>query len=106
MSGEEIGDIHEANKPLDPNYKPEHQSKSQLPSVTGKSSPIKTPRKPTLKTPTRPTPKALTTPKSVKIQSETVNDMLTPILNPTMMKTPVLVHEGARQKLIEWMVHP
>ena len=27
--------------PLDPNYKPEHQSKSKLPSVTGKSSPEK-----------------------------------------------------------------
>ena len=64
----------------------------------GKSSPLKTPRKPILKTPTRPTPKALTTPKSVKIQSETVNDMLTPIQNPTTMGTPVSVHGGAQQK--------
>ena len=84
-----------ANNPLDPNYKPEHQSKSKLPSVTGKSSPIKTPRKPTLKMPTRPTSKALTTPKSVKIQSETENDMLTPIPNPTTMGTPVSVYGGA-----------
>ena len=67
VSGEEVGEIHGANKPLDPNYKPEHQSKSKLPSVTGKSSPIKTPRKPILKMPARPTPKTLTTPRSVRI---------------------------------------
>ena len=48
--------------------------------------------------PTRPTPKAVTTPKSVKIQSETVNDMLTPIPNPTMMGTPVSVHGRARPR--------
>ena len=97
-TGEEVGEVHGANKPLDPNYKPEHQSKSKLPSVTGKSSPIKTPIKPILKMPTRPTPKALTTPKSVKIQSGTVNDMLTPILNPNTMGTPVSVHGGAQPK--------
>ena len=54
-SGDEVGEVHGANKPLDPNYKPEHQSKSKLPSVTGKLSPIKTPRKPILKMPARPT---------------------------------------------------
>ena len=94
-SGDEVGKVHGANKPLDPNYKAEHQSKSKLPSVTGKSSPIKTPRKPILKMPVRPTPKVLTTPKSVKIQSETVDDMLNPIPNPTLMGRPVLVHGGA-----------
>ena len=98
MAGKEGGEVHGANKPLDPNYKPEHQSKSKLPSVTGKSSPIKTPRKPILKMPTRPTPKALTIPKSVKIQSEMEKDMLTPIPNPTMMGTPVSVHGGAWPK--------
>ena len=36
-SGETVGEVHGADKPLDPNYKPEHQSKSKLPSVTGKS---------------------------------------------------------------------
>ena len=61
-SVEEVSEVHGAHKPLDPNYKPEHQSKSRLLSVTGKSSSIKTPRKPILKTPARPTPKALTTP--------------------------------------------
>ena len=65
-SGEEVGEVCGANKPLDPNYKPEHQSKSKLPSVTGKSSPIKTPRKTILKTLARLTPKALNTPKTVK----------------------------------------
>ena len=98
LSGEDVGEVHGENKPLDPNYKPEHQSKSKLPSVTGKLSPIKTPRKSILKMPARPTPKVLTTPKSVKIQSETVNDILTPIPNPTLMGIPVLVHGGAQPK--------
>ena len=96
MAGEEVGEVHGTNKPLDPNYKPEHQSKSNLPSVTGKSFLIKTPRKPILKMLTRPTPKALTTPKSVKIQSEMENDMLTPIPNRTTIGTPVLVYGGAQ----------
>ena len=67
-SGDEVGEVHGANKPLDSNYKPEHQSKSKLPRETGKLSPMKTPRKPILKTLARPTPKVLATPKSVRIQ--------------------------------------
>ena len=94
-SGEEVGEVHGENKPLDPNYKPEHQLKSKLQSVTGKSSPIKTPRKPILKMPARPTPKTLTIPRSVRIQSDTVNDMSTPNLNLTLMGKPVLVYGGA-----------
>ena len=62
-SGEIVGEVHGAEKPLDTNYKPEHQSKSKLPSVTGKSSPIKTIRKPILQTPIKLTPKRLATPK-------------------------------------------
>ena len=62
------------------NYKPEHQSKSKLPSVTGKSSPIKTIRKPILQTPARLTPKRLATPKLVRIQSDTTNDL--PVTEP------------------------
>ena len=46
----------------------------------------------------RPTPKVLATPKSVRIQSETVNDMPAPISSPTLMGTPVSVHRGAQQK--------
>ena len=98
-SGDKVGEVHGANKPLDPNYKPEHQSKSKLPSVTGKLSPIKTPRESILKMPARPTPKVLPTPKSVRMQSETVNDMPTPVSNPTLMGTPVLVHRGAQPKI-------
>ena len=98
VSDEQVGEVHGANKPLDPNYKPEHQSKSKLPSVTGKSSPAKTPRKPILRMPARPTPKALTTPKSVTIQPESVDDMPAPLLNCTPMGMPVLVQGGAQLK--------
>ena len=56
-SGETVGEVHGADKPLDPNYKPEHQSKSKLPSVTGKSSPEKVIRKPISQTPSRHTPR-------------------------------------------------
>ena len=97
-SGEQVGEVHGANKPLDPNYKPEHQLKSILPSVTGKSSPTRTPRKPIIRTPARPTPKALTTPMSVMIQSESMDDMLAPIPNPNLMGMPVSVHGGAQLK--------
>ena len=88
----------EADKPLDPNYKPEHQSKSTLPSVTGKTSPEKIVRKPILQTPPRHTPRRLATPKSVRIQSEVVSDITSPDSNPTLMRTPVMVHGGARPK--------
>ena len=102
MSGEQVGEVHGACKPLDSNYKPEHQSKSKLPSVTGKSSPTKTPRKPILKmpamTPARLTPQVLTTPKSVTIRSENVDDMPAPNQNPTLVGTPVLVQGGALPK--------
>ena len=77
-AGETVGEVHGADKPLDPNYKPEHQSKSKLPSVTGKSSPEKVIRKPILQTPTRHTARRLATPKSVRIQPEVVSDMTTP----------------------------
>ena len=103
-SGETVGEVHGAHKPLDPNYKPEHQSKSKLPSVTGKSSPEKIIRKPILQTPSRHTPRRLATPKSVRIQSEVVSDMTTPDLaipnnsDPTPMRTPVIMHGGARPK--------
>ena len=93
--GEKVGEVHGANKSLDPNYKPEHQSKFKLPSVTEKSSPAKTPRKPILRTPIRSTPKALTIPKSVTIQSEPMDEMPAPIQKPTRIGTPVMVKGGA-----------
>ena len=97
-SGETVGEVHGADKPLDLNYKPEHQSKSKLPSVIGKSSPEKIMRKPILQTPSRHTPRRLATPKSVRIQSEVVSDMTVPDSNPTPIKTPIMVHGGARPK--------
>ena len=62
-SGETVGEVHGADKPLDPNYKPEHQSKSKLPSVTGKLSPEKIIRKPISQIPSRYIPRKLVTPK-------------------------------------------
>ena len=98
VSGETVGEVHGADKPLGSNYKPEYQSKSKLPSVKGKSSPEKIVRKPILQTPARHTPRRLATPKSVRIQSEVVNDMTAPDSDPTPMGTPVMVHGGARPK--------
>ena len=97
-SGETVGEVHGADKPLDPNCKPEHQSKSKLPSVTGKSSPEKVVRKPILQTPSRHTPRRLATPKSVRIQSEVGGDMTTPNSITTPKSTLVRQHGGARPK--------
>ena len=97
-SGETVGEVHGAEKPLDPNYKPEHQSKSKLPSVTGKSSPEKIIRKPILQTPSRYTPRRLATPKSVRIQSEVVSNMTTSDSDTTPIRTTVRQHGGARPK--------
>ena len=95
--GESVGEVHGADKPLDPNYKPEHQSKSKLPSVIGDKSPMKSVREPTPQTPVRTTPKRVLTPKSVRIQSTNTNDMPKIIQNPTPQQTP-MVHGWARPK--------
>ena len=97
-SGETVGEVRGAGKPLDPNYKPEHQSKSKLPSVTGKLSPEKVIRKPMLQTPSRHTPKRIASPKSVRIQSEVVSDVAIQDSNSTPKRTPIMVHGGARPK--------
>ena len=44
-SGEIPPEVHSADKPLDPNLKPEHQSRSKLPSIVGAKSPTKSPTK-------------------------------------------------------------
>ena len=44
-SGEEPPEVHGADKPLDPNLKPEHESRSKLPSIVGSGSPSKSPKK-------------------------------------------------------------
>ena len=83
--GKSVGEVHGADKPLDPNYKPEHQSK--LPSVIGnKSSPIKSVRKLPPQTPVRSTPRRVITPKSVRIQTNNTNDMPNIIQNPLLIK--------------------
>ena len=96
-AGESVGEVHGADKPLDPNYKPEHQSKSKLPSVIDNTSPIKSVRKPAPQTPVRPTSRRVITPKSVRIQTNSTNDMPNAIQNPTPQQTP-MVHGGARPK--------
>ena len=95
--GELVGEVHGADKPLDPNYKPEHQSKSKLPSVIGNKSPIKSVREPPPRTPVRTTPRRVMTPKSVRIQSTNTNDMPNIIQNNTPQQT-LMVHGGARPK--------
>ena len=45
-SGEKPPQVHGADKPLDPNLKPEHQSKSKLPIIVGSGSPSKSPKNP------------------------------------------------------------
>ena len=96
-SGESVGEVHGADKPLDPNYKPEHQSRSKLPSVIGTKSPIKGVRKSPSHTPVRTTPRRVMTPKSVRIQSTNANDMPNTMQDTTPQPTP-MVHGGARPK--------
>ena len=57
-SGEIPPEVHGADKPLDPNLKPEHQSKSKLPSIVGTKSPTKSPTK--TQTPKRSPRKSVT----------------------------------------------
>ena len=57
-SGEKPPEVHGADKPLDPNLKPEHQSKSKLPSIVGTKTPIKSPTK--MQTPKRSPRKSVT----------------------------------------------
>ena len=98
-SGESVGEVHGADKPLDPNYKPEHQSKSKLPSVIGSKSPMKSVRESPPHTPVRNTPRRVMTPKSVRIQLTNAKDMPNIMQDPTPQQTP-MVHDGARPKTI------
>ena len=43
-SGEKPPEVHGVDKPLDPNLKPKHQSKSKLPSIVGSGSSLKSPK--------------------------------------------------------------
>ena len=44
-SGDKPPEVHGADKPLDPNLKSEHESKSKLPSIVGSGSSPKSPKK-------------------------------------------------------------
>ena len=57
-SGEKPPHVHGADKPLDPNLKSEHQSRSKLPSILGSGSPSKSPKK--ILTPKRSPRKSVT----------------------------------------------
>ena len=57
-SGEKPPEVHGADKPLDPNLKPEHQSRSKLPSIVGTKTPTKSPTK--IQTPKRSPTKSVT----------------------------------------------
>ena len=57
-SGEKPPEVHGVDKPLDPNLKPEHQSRSKLPSIMGTKTPTKSPTK--IQTPKRSPRKGVT----------------------------------------------
>ena len=57
-SGVKPPEVHGADKPLDPNLKPEHQSRSKLPSIVGTKTPTKSPTK--TQTPKRSPRKSVT----------------------------------------------
>ena len=57
-NSEKPPEVHGADKPLDPNLKPEHQARSRLPSIVGSGSPSKSPKKVT--TPKRSPKKSVT----------------------------------------------
>ena len=85
-SGEKPPEVHGADKPLDPNLKPEYQSKSKLPSIVGSLSPSKSPKMSL--TPKR-SPR-----KSVTISEQPPEEIPMPSFDPD----PVQVHAGARHK--------
>ena len=85
-SGEKPPEVHGANKLLDPNLKPEHQSKSKLPSIVGSGSPSNSPKK-------SPTPKRSPR-KSVTISEQPPEEIPMPSFDPD----PVQVHAEARLK--------
>ena len=90
-SGEIPPEVHGADKPLDPNLKPEHQSKSRLPSIIGAKSPTKSPTK--MQTPKRSPRKSVTIseelPEEIPITSY-VTDPLQDLEN-TFSDTPQVV---------------
>ena len=90
-SGEIPPKVHGAEKPLDPNLKPEHQSKSKLPSIVGTKSPTKSPTK--TQTPKRSPRKSVTIskepPEEIPITSHETDPLQD--LGDTLLDTPQVV---------------
>ena len=90
-SGEIPPEVHGAEKPLDPNLKPEHQSKSKLPSIVGTKSPTKSPTK--TQTPKRSPRKSVTIskepPEEIPITSYETDPLQD--LGDTLSDTPQVV---------------
>ena len=93
-SGEKPPEVHGANKPLDPNLKPEHQSKSKLPSIVGSTTPTKAPTK-------------IQTPKSGRRKSVTISEdppeEIPPIIN---VESPMQISEGTDTQTPQVMTTP
>ena len=102
-SGEIPPEVHGAAKPLDPNLKPKHQSKSKLPSIVGHKSPTKSPTK--MQTPKRSPRKSVTIsegpPEKIPITSyenepqhdleETISDTPQVVTKPVSKSLPLQV---------------
>ena len=90
-SGEIPPEVHGAEKPLDPNLKPKHQSKSKLPSIVGTKSPTKSPTK--TQTPKRSPRKSVTIskepPEEIPITSYETDPLQD--LGDTLSDTPQVV---------------
>ena len=85
-SGEKPPELHGADKPLDPNRKPEHQSKSKLPSIVGSGSLSKSPK--------RSLPQKRSSRKSVTISEQPPEEIPMSSFSPD----PVQIQAGARPK--------
>ena len=86
-SGVEVGAVHGADKPLDPNIKPGHQSKPTLPGVVKQGGINKSPTKSILKTPQSKMPiRRSQEPRSMSIPQETPQ----PQISPKVSKIPTI----------------
>ena len=98
-SGEKPPEVHGADKPLDPNLKPEHQSKSKLPSIIGTKSPTKSPTK--TQTPKRSPRKSVTISKEPPEEIPITSSETDPIqdLENTFSDTPQVVTQPVSKLL-------
>ena len=85
-SGEKPSEVHRADKPFDPNLKPEHQSRSKLPNIVGSGSPSKS-------------PEMVLTPKRSPRKSVTISEQPPEeILMHDFDSDPIQIHDGAKPK--------